>query len=75
MRNAALVLGVIGGLLGLLVGFFSYGYVEAVDRFGEIEGLATKLHDEDLQDDGGSHDGDEHRVCEGTLENVPFVKR
>ena len=43
MRNAALVLGVIGGLLALLVGFFSYGYVEAVDRFGEIEGLASQV--------------------------------
>ncbi len=43
MRNAALVLGVIGGLLGLLVGFFSYGYTEAVDRFGEIEGLARQV--------------------------------
>lgn len=43
MRNAALVLGVIGGLLGLLVGFFSYGYTEAVDRFGEIEGLASQV--------------------------------
>ncbi|SLN52817.1 hypothetical protein PEL8287_02803 [Roseovarius litorisediminis] len=43
MRNAALVLGVIGGLLALLVGFFSYGYTEAIDRFGEIEGLAQQV--------------------------------
>jgi len=31
MRNAALVLGIVGGLVGMLVGFFSYGYTEAVD--------------------------------------------
>lgn len=43
MRNAALVLGVIGGLLALLVGFFSYGYTEFVDQYGEIEGLAEQV--------------------------------
>lgn len=31
MRNAALVLGIIGGIVGMIVGFFSYGYTEAVD--------------------------------------------
>lgn len=40
MRNAALVLGIIGGIIGMLVGFFSYGYTEAVDwantRFDEL---------------------------------------
>ncbi len=39
MRNAALVLGIIGGIIGMFVGFFSYGYTEAVERFGEVEGL------------------------------------
>ena len=39
MRNAALMLGIIGGLMAMLVGFFSYGYTEAVERYGEIEGL------------------------------------
>jgi len=43
MRNAALMLGVIGGLLAMLVGFFSYGYTEAVDRYGEIEGLFEQV--------------------------------
>jgi len=43
MRNAALVLGIIGGIVGMLVGFFSYGYTEAVERFGEIEGLAEQV--------------------------------
>ncbi|MDR9393424.1 MAG: hypothetical protein RI571_03745 [Roseovarius sp.] len=43
MRNAALVLGVIGGVIGLMVGFFSYGYTEVVARFGEVEGLARQV--------------------------------
>lgn len=44
MRNAALTLGIIGGVLAMLVGFFSYGYTEAVDRYGEIEGLAEQVN-------------------------------
>lgn len=31
MRNAALVLGIIGGIVGMIVGFFSYGWTELVD--------------------------------------------
>ena len=43
MRNAALVLGVIGGVLAIIVGFFGYGYTEVVERYGEIEGLAEQV--------------------------------
>ena len=43
MRNAALVLGIIGGLIGMMVGFFSYGYTEVIDRFGEIQGVAEQV--------------------------------
>jgi hypothetical protein len=43
MRNAALMLGIIGGLMAMLVGFFSYGYTEAVERYGEIEGLFEQV--------------------------------
>lgn len=43
MRNAALVLGILGGLMMLVVGFFSYGYTELVDQYGEIEGLAQQV--------------------------------
>ena len=43
MRNAALTLGLIGGLLGMLVGFFSYGYTELIERFGEIPDLAEQV--------------------------------
>jgi len=35
MRNAALVLGIIGGIIGMIVGFFSYGYTEFIDWIGE----------------------------------------
>ncbi len=43
MRSAAMVLGVIGGLFAVFVGFFSYGYTEFIDQFGEIEGLAQQV--------------------------------
>lgn len=33
MRNAALVLGIIGGLLGMMIGFFSYGWTELVAAY------------------------------------------
>ncbi|WP_163846683.1 hypothetical protein [Pseudooceanicola aestuarii] len=43
MRNAALILGVIGGLMGLVVGFLSYGYTEAVNAVGEVDGLFQQV--------------------------------
>jgi hypothetical protein len=43
MRNAALILGLIGGLMGLVVGLVSYGYTEAIQRFGEVEGLFEQV--------------------------------
>lgn len=43
MRNAALVLGLIGGILALFVGFFGFGYTEFIDRNGEIGDLATQV--------------------------------
>lgn len=45
MRNAALVLGVIAGLLGLIVGFFGYGYTVFIDTFGEVGDLARQVED------------------------------
>ncbi|WP_420859157.1 hypothetical protein [Marivivens marinus] len=36
MRNAALVLGLIGGLIGMIVGLFSYGYAELTDNYQEV---------------------------------------
>lgn len=43
MRNAALVLGVIAGVLGMIVGFFGYGYTEVIDRIGEVPDLAEQV--------------------------------
>jgi len=43
MRNAALTLGIIAGLAGMIVGFFGFGYVEAIEKYGEIEGLAEQV--------------------------------
>lgn len=48
MRSAAMVLGIIGGLIAMLVGFFSFGYTEAIERFGEIDGLAEQVGNVDL---------------------------
>lgn len=36
MRNAALILGIIGGLIAMLVGFFGYGYTELTERHAAI---------------------------------------
>lgn len=47
MRNAALVLGIIAGIVGMIVGFFGYGYTAAVEHFGEIEGVAEQLDNVD----------------------------
>jgi hypothetical protein len=39
MRNAALMLGIIGGLIAMLVGFFGYGYTVMVETHTEVEEL------------------------------------
>lgn len=45
MRNAALILGIIAGLWGMLVGFFAYGYTVFIDWFGEIAQVAHQVED------------------------------
>jgi hypothetical protein len=47
MRNAALVLGIIAGIFGMIVGFFGYGYTEAIAHFGEIDGIAEQVENVD----------------------------
>lgn len=42
MRNAALVLGVIAGVVGMIVGFFAYGYSVLIEQHGEIGGIAEQ---------------------------------
>lgn len=36
MRNAALTLGLIGGLWGMIVGFFSFGYTDLLIRYPDL---------------------------------------
>ena len=36
MRNAASILGIIGGLIGIFVGLFGYGYAELAERQPEV---------------------------------------
>jgi len=49
MRNAALVLGLIGGVLAMIVGFFVYGYVVFIDWFGEVPDLVRQVSDPELK--------------------------
>ncbi|MEM8879459.1 MAG: hypothetical protein AAGC82_02570 [Pseudomonadota bacterium] len=39
MRNAALTLGIIGGIVGMIVGFFAYGYVEVTEHVAGLGGV------------------------------------
>lgn len=39
MRNAALTLGIIAGIVGMIVGVVSYGYSMAIDQYGPVDGL------------------------------------
>lgn len=48
MRNAALVLGLIAGIVGMIVGFFSYGYTVAIDHFGEVDGFFSQVANVDV---------------------------
>ena len=48
MRNAALVLGLIGGILAMFVGIAIYGYTVFVDWFGEIPDLASQVDNPEL---------------------------
>ncbi|WP_095590180.1 hypothetical protein [Actibacterium ureilyticum] len=48
MRNAALTLGVIAGVIGLVIGFFSSAYIIAIDRFGEFPDLAEQVENAGL---------------------------
>jgi hypothetical protein len=43
MRNAALTLGVIGGIIGMIVGFFSYGYTEVIAMLETIPDFAPQV--------------------------------
>jgi len=43
MKNAAMVLGIIGGVVGMIVGFFGYGWTEVAGWFSDVtSGLSDK---------------------------------
>ncbi|MEM9044802.1 MAG: hypothetical protein AAGC81_08890 [Pseudomonadota bacterium] len=42
MRNAALVLGIIGGIVGMFVGFFAYGWAELGNWFVTETGVGQE---------------------------------
>ncbi len=43
MRNAALVLGIIGGIWAMIVGFFGFGYTQFIATHGAVGTLATQV--------------------------------
>jgi hypothetical protein len=43
MRNAALVLGIIGGIWAMIVGFFGYGYTTFVEEHGALGELGKQV--------------------------------
>lgn len=43
MRNSALVLGIIGGIWAMVVGFFGYGYTSFIEHNGEAGDLLTQV--------------------------------
>ena len=48
MRNAALVLGIIAGVSGMIVGFFAYGYSVVVEQHGDLNGLVSQYENVEL---------------------------
>ncbi|WP_172293536.1 hypothetical protein [Pseudoruegeria sp. HB172150] len=48
MRNAALILGIIGGIVGMIVGFFSFGYVSFVEWFGEVDDVVNQVQNPEI---------------------------
>jgi hypothetical protein len=43
MRNAALMLGIIGGVIGMVVGFFGWGYTALIEQYGEVDNIAEQV--------------------------------
>ncbi|MDQ2089245.1 hypothetical protein [Marimonas arenosa] len=48
MRNAALMLGIVGGLIAMVVGFFSYGYTEVTASHEEVAEVFGRVDNEQL---------------------------
>lgn len=48
MRNAALVLGIIGGIWAMVVGFFGYGYTTFIAANGDAGDFLTQVDNPDV---------------------------
>ena len=51
MRNAAMILGIIGGIVGMVVGFFGYGFAVLGEMFSEVSEAATEIGAEKVVED------------------------
>ena len=43
MKSAAVILGIIAGIWGMIIGFFTYGYTVFIDWFGEVPNIAEQV--------------------------------
>lgn len=53
MRNAALTLGIIAGIIGMFIGFFSWGYTDLTDRYNEVGEIFGTVDNVQLVKAGG----------------------
>ena len=53
MRNAALTLGIIAGIIGMMIGFFSWGYTDLTDRYNEVGEIFGTVDNVQLVKAGG----------------------
>ncbi len=53
MRNAALTLGIIAGIIGMFIGFFSWGYTDLTDRYNEVGEIFGTVENAQLVKAGG----------------------
>lgn len=48
MRNAALILGIIGGIVGMIVGIARFGYVSLIEWLGDVPDVAKQVENPGL---------------------------
>lgn len=51
MRNAAMILGIVGGLVGMIVGFFGYGFAALGEMFDAVGQAAREVGATEIVDD------------------------
>ncbi|MEM6662539.1 MAG: hypothetical protein AAF666_10230 [Pseudomonadota bacterium] len=51
MRNAAMILAIIGGIIGMIVGFFGYGFAVLGEMFDEFTQAAREVGVDEVVDD------------------------